>query len=107
MGRVGEDVVEWESGEVGWGGVGWRGRRRRRRKEEDGERWGWNGVCVYDCTDVNKYTRFTNEKSESFFVRGKRAKGLLQDFFQLISCIFDIGISRSWELAHLIQPQLS
>lgn len=55
-------VGEWDSG--GAEGRGGEEEEEAREGEDqgDGERWGWNGVCVYDCTDVNEYTRFTNEK---------------------------------------------
>lgn len=56
-------VGEWDSG--GAEGRGGEGREEEAREGEydgEGERWRWNGVCVYDCTDVNEYTRFTNEK---------------------------------------------
>lgn len=43
----------------GRGGKKKQGKGRMMGREEI---WGWNGVCVYDCTDVNEYTRFTNEK---------------------------------------------
>lgn len=69
MGRVEEEVGEYESGTLvrRRGGEG-KGREEEAREgEDDGdERRRWNGVCVYDCTDVNEYTIFTNEKSESF-----------------------------------------
>lgn len=65
----GEWEMRWESGRVGeWDSGGAEGRQgeeeeaREGEYDGDGERWGWNGVCVYDCTDVNEYTRFTNEK---------------------------------------------
>lgn len=68
MGRVGEEVRESgnrrvvREGRVGWRGGEGKKKKGRGKDDGDGERWGWNGVCVYDCTDVNEYTRFTNEK---------------------------------------------
>lgn len=50
-------VGEYESGTL----VRWRGGEGKGREDGD-DRRRWNGVCVYDCTDVNEYTRFTIEK---------------------------------------------
>lgn len=69
MGRVGEEsgrgggrVGEWDSGGAEGRGGEEEEEEEKMGRDGDGERWRWNGVCVYDCTDVNEYTRFTNEK---------------------------------------------
>lgn len=99
--------------------MGWRGRGGEGKKKQGKGRimgMGRDGdgmVYVYMIVQMSTNIRDSQtRKSESFLWEKnhhviRRKRGLVQDFFQLISWLFDIGISRSRELAHLIQPQLS